>query len=182
ATFGHVAIIAGSLGYHGAAVLAARGALRAQPGLVTVEPQPSIYIPVAAQLHAAMVRPWRAGRPLPKNATAILFGPGLAADKLPATLKRELRSHWKNFPGPMVVDASALDWLKPDATPAQAVRVITPHPGEAARLLGVTAKEVQANRVAALRQLSRRFSHCYVVLKGNHTLVGRAAGHIFINS
>ena len=179
---GHVVVVSGGLSTTGAARLAARGALRAQPGLVTVEPQPSIYIPVAAQLHAAMVRPWRAGRPLPKNATAILFGPGLAADKLPATLKRELRSHWKNFPGPMVVDASALDWLKPDATPAQAVRVITPHPGEAARLLGVTAKEVQANRVAALRQLSRRFSHCYVVLKGNHTLVGRAAGHIFINS
>jgi len=176
ATFGHVAIVAGSLGYHGAAVLAARGALRAQPGLVTVEPQPSVYIPVAAQLQAAMVRPWRAGQALPKNATAILFGPGLAADKLPATLKKELRSHWKSFPGPMVVDASALDWLKPDAAPAPAVRVITPHPGEAARLLGVTAKEVQADRVAVLRQLSRRFGRCYVVLKGNHTLVGRAGG------
>ncbi len=82
----------------------------------------------------------------------------------------------------MVVDASALDWLKPDATPAQVVRVITPHPGEAARLLGVTAREVQADRVTALRQLSRRFGHCHVVLKGHHTLVGRADGHIFINS
>jgi NAD(P)H-hydrate repair Nnr-like enzyme with NAD(P)H-hydrate dehydratase domain len=87
-TFGHLAIIAGSAGYHGAAVLAARGALRAQPGLVTVEPQESVYIPVAAQLQAAMVRPWRAARPLPANATAILFGPGLAADKLPSRSRR----------------------------------------------------------------------------------------------
>jgi len=181
ATFGHLAIIAGSLGYHGAAVLAARGALRAQPGLVTVEPQPPVYIPVAAQLQAAMVRPWRAGRPLPKNVTAILFGPGLAAEKLPAALKKELRSLWKTFPGPMVVDASALDWLEPDSAPAPAVRVITPHPGEAGRLLGVSAKEVQADRVAALRRLSRRFGHCYVVLKGHHTLVGRADGPVFIN-
>jgi len=61
------------------------------------------------------------------------------------------------------------------------VRVITPHPGEAGRLLGVTAKEVQADRVAALRQLSRRFGDCYVVLKGHHTLVGRASGPVFIN-
>ena len=181
ATFGHVAIIAGSLGYHGAAVLAARGALRAQPGLVTIEPQPPVYIPVAAQLQAAMVRPWRAGQAPPKNVTAILFGPGLAAEKLPAALKKELRSHWKTFPGPMVVDASALDWLEADAAPAPVVRVITPHPGEAGRLLDVSAKEVQSDRVAALRRLSRRFGQCYVVLKGHHTLVGRAEGLVFIN-
>jgi NAD(P)H-hydrate epimerase len=218
-TFGHAAIIAGSLGYHGAAVLAARGALRAQPGLVTVEPQESVYLPVAAQLQAAMARPWRAGRPLPKNSTAILFGPGLAADHLPAALKKELRVHWKNFPGPMIVDASALDWLEPDdaapalradiipspreagrgsgrgvpslrglslpdspgGPPAGPVRVITPHPGEAGRLLGISAQEVQADRVAALRQLSSLFGNCYVVLKGHHTLVGRAGGAIFIN-
>jgi len=181
-SFGHAALIAGSLGYHGAAVLAARGALRAQPGLVTVEPQESVYIPVAAQLQAAMARPWRAARPLPKNSTALLFGPGLAADNLPATLKKELRAHWKNFHGPMIVDASALDWLQPGGPVAGTVRVITPHPGEAGRLLGMTAREVQADRVAALRQLSRRFGNCYVVLKGHHTLVGRAAGDIFINS
>jgi NAD(P)H-hydrate epimerase len=181
ATFGHAVLIAGSEGYHGAAVLAARGALRAQPGLVTVEPQPAVYIPVAAQLQAAMARPWRPARSLPKNATAILFGPGLAAEKLPAALKRELHSRWKTFPGPMVVDAGALDWLQPDPAPAQAVRVITPHPGEAGRMLGVSAKEVQADRIAALRRLSRRHGQCYVVLKGRHTLVGRAGGPVFIN-
>jgi NAD(P)H-hydrate epimerase len=181
ATFGHAALIAGSEGYHGAAVLAARGALRAQPGLVTVEPQPAVYLPVAAQLQAAMARPWRPARELPKNATAILFGPGLAAEKLPAALKRELHSLWKTFPGPMVVDASALDWLQPDAAPAQAVRVITPHPGEAGRMLGISAREVQADRIAALRQLSRRHGQCYVALKGNHTLVGRAGGPVYVN-
>jgi NAD(P)H-hydrate epimerase len=220
-TFGHAVIIAGSLGYHGAAVLAARGALRAQPGLVTVETQESVYIPVAAQLQAAMVRPWRPGRPLPNNATAILFGPGLAADNLPKALEKELRAHWKNFPGPMIVDASALDWLeaadartfhvpgaachtasgraalprRPElgrsssfALPADEapglgpVRVITPHPGEAGRLLGISAQEVQADRVGALRQLSGLFGNCYVVLKGNHTLIGRADGAIYINS
>jgi len=180
--FGHVAIVAGSLGYHGAAVLTAHGAQRAQPGLVTVFPQTSVYVPVAAQLQSAMVHPWRAGTPLPKTCSAILFGPGLATQDLPDTLKEELRSLWHESPLAMVVDASALDWLKPGSVATEAVRVITPHPGEAGRLLGTSAKDVQAGRLVALRALSKRFSNCWVVLKGQQTLVGRAAGEVFVNS
>jgi NAD(P)H-hydrate epimerase len=180
--YGHVAIVAGSLGYHGAAVLTAQGAQRAQPGLVTVFPQASVYVPVAAQLQAAMVHPWRAGTPLPKTCSVILFGPGLAAEELPDAVKEDLRSLWRTSPLAMVVDASALDWLEPGPTPDGAVRVITPHPGEAGRLLRTSAKEVQAGRVAGLRALSKQFSNCCVVLKGHQTLVGRADGDIFVNS
>ena len=180
--YGHVAIVAGSLGYHGAAVLAAHGAQRAQPGLVTVFPQASVYVPVAAQLQSAMVQPWRAGTPLPKNCSSILFGPGLAAEELSDTLKEDLRSLWQKSPLAMVVDASAMDWLEPGPAPEGAVRVITPHPGEAGRLLRTSASEVQAGRVAALRGLSKRFGTCWVVLKGQQTLVGRAAGEICVNS
>jgi ADP-dependent NAD(P)H-hydrate dehydratase / NAD(P)H-hydrate epimerase len=180
--YGHVAIVAGSLGYHGAAVLTAHGALRAQPGLVTVFPQPPVYAPVAAQLQSAMVHPWRAGAPLPKTCTSILFGPGLAAEDLPETLRKELRSLWRSSPLAMVVDASALDWLEPVPAPPDAVRVITPHPGEAGRLLRSSAKDVQAGRLAALRALSKRFCNCWVVLKGQQTLVGRAEGEVFVNS
>jgi ADP-dependent NAD(P)H-hydrate dehydratase / NAD(P)H-hydrate epimerase len=180
--YGHVAIVAGSLGYHGAAVLTAHGAQRAQPGLVTVFPQTSVYVPVAAQVQSAMVHPWRAGTPLPKTCSAILFGPGLAAEDLPETLKEELRSLWRTSPLAMVVDASALDWLEPGSVATEAVRVITPHPGEAGRLLGSSAKEVQAGRLAALRAVSTRFGNCWVVLKGQQTLVGRAAGEVFVNS
>jgi hydroxyethylthiazole kinase-like uncharacterized protein yjeF len=180
--YGHVAIIAGSLGYHGAAVLTAHGAQRAQPGLVTVFPQASVYVPVAAQLQAAMVHPWRAGAPLPKTCSSILFGPGLAAEDLPDALKEELRSLWRASPQAMVVDASALDWLESGPTPDGAVRVITPHPGEAGRLLGTSAKEVQAGRLAALRALSKKFCDCWVALKGHQTLLGRATGEVFVNS
>ncbi len=180
--YGHVAIVAGSLGYHGASVLTAHGAQRAQPGLVTVFPQASVYVPVAAQLQSAMVHPWRAGTPLPKNCSSILFGPGLAAEELPETLKEDLRSLWRTSPLAMVVDATALDWLEPGPAPDGAVRVITPHPGEAGRLLRTSAKEVQAGRLAALRALSKRFCDCWVVLKGHQTLVGRAAGDVFVNS
>jgi len=180
--YGHVAIIAGSLGYHGAAVLAAHGAQRAQPGLVSVFPQGSVYGPVATQLQSAMVHPWRPGAPLPKTCSSILFGPGLAAEDVPNALKDELRSLWRYSPLAMVVDASALDWLEPRHTPPEAVRVITPHPGEAGRLLRSSAKDVQAGRLAALRALSQRFSNGWVVLKGNQTLVGRAVGEVFVNS
>jgi hydroxyethylthiazole kinase-like uncharacterized protein yjeF len=180
--YGHVAIVAGSLGYHGAAVLTSHGALRAQPGLVSVYPQPAAYGPVAAQLQAAMVHPWQAGKPPPKKCSCILFGPGLAAEGLPDSLTEELRALWRTWPLAMVVDASALDWLEPGPVPAGAIRVITPHPGEAGRLLGCSAEKVQAGRVAALRAMSRRFFNCWVVLKGNQTLVGRETGDIFINS
>ncbi len=179
---GHVAIFAGSLGYHGAAVLAARGALRAQPGLVTVYPHESVRVPVAAQLQSAMVQPWLPGKPLPRTCSAILFGPGLAMDDLPENLKAEMRSLWRYSSQAMVVDASALNWLEARPAPPGVIRVITPHPGEAGRLLGCSAKEVQADRVAALRRLSKRFGDCRVVLKGHQTLVGAAAGDIFVNN
>jgi len=181
-TFGHLAIYAGSFGYHGAAVLAGHGALRARPGLVTVYPQESVYVPVAAQCQSIMVHAWRPGQTLPKGSSAILFGPGLAAPDLSDVMKEEMRMHWHKTPLPVIADASALDWLQPGPTPAGVVRVITPHPGEAGRILGSSAASVQADRVLALRELSKRLGGCFILLKGHQTLVGRATGKIFINS
>ena len=181
-TFGHLAIVAGSVGYHGAAVLAARGAQRAQPGLVTLCVLENIYAPVAAQLQAVMVCPFVATPEIPDSCTAILCGPGLASPDLPASLKSHIVDLWQTSPLPMVVDASALDWLPAGATSSQALRVLTPHPGEAARLLKATTAQVQADRPTALRELSRRFGNCWVILKGHQTLIGRSEGKMFINS
>ena len=181
-TFGHLAIYAGSFGYHGAAVLAGQGALRARPGLVTVFPQESVYVPVAAQCQSVMVHAWQSGKALPKSCSAILFGPGLAAPELSGTVKEEMRTHWRKTPLPVVADASALDWLPPGPTPPGVIRVMTPHPGEAGRMLGSSAASVQADRVPALRELSKQWGDCFVVLKGHQTLVGRATGKIFVNS
>ena len=181
--FGRLAIIAGSLGFHGAAVLTARGAQRAQPGLITLYTQESIYQPVASQLQAVMVGIWRPNLPLPGNFNALMAGPGLAAENLPDVLRATIRHLWQTSPVPMIVDASALAWLPagPLAKP-EFIRVITPHPGEAARLLQIPTREVQANRVVALRELSQRLGHCWVVLKGSETLTGRATGNIVVNS
>jgi hydroxyethylthiazole kinase-like uncharacterized protein yjeF len=81
----------------------------------------------------------------------------------------------------MVVDASALDWLPSGKFPKNAIRVVTPHPGEAARLLQTTAQKIQKNRAESLREISRRFGNCWVVLKGHQTLIGRSRGEIFVN-
>jgi NAD(P)H-hydrate epimerase len=174
-------MVAGSVGYHGAAVLAARGALRAQPGLVTLVVPEAVYLPIASQLQAVMVRPWRAGWTPPDSCSALLFGPGLAGEELPAGLKAAMVQLWKESPLPVLVDATGLDWLPAGATAAKALRVLTPHPGEAARLLGSTPAAVQSDRFGAIRDLAKRFGGSLVVLKGHQSLVGRNKGDVFIN-
>ena len=181
-SFGHTAIVAGSFGFHGAAVLAMRGAQRAQPGLITLFTQENVYYPVAAQVQAAMVNLWRPEVKLPENTSALLVGPGLAARDLPDEIRKAVRHWWRDLKFPLIVDASALDFLSAEPFQKNCIRVLTPHPGEAARLLNSTAAQVQANRQAALRELSRKYGNCWVVLKGHQTLVGRSEGNIFINS
>jgi NAD(P)H-hydrate epimerase len=180
--FGHLAIVAGSFGFHGAAVLAARAAQRAQPGLVTLFTQENVYHATASQLQSAMVKLWTPEIKLLEAASGVLIGPGLAALDVTDQMKAIIRRFWRDWHLPLVVDASALDWLAAQQTMARnAVRVVTPHPGEAARMLNATVAQVQADRPRALREISRRFGNCWVVLKGHQTLIGRAEGKIFVN-
>jgi ADP-dependent NAD(P)H-hydrate dehydratase / NAD(P)H-hydrate epimerase len=180
-TFGHLAIVAGSFGFHGAGVLTSRAAQHAQPGLVTLFTQEKIYNVVASQLQAVMVNVWNPKLRFPDSTSAILIGPGLAAPGTAGKMKAFVRRLWRDSNLPLVVDASALDWLPSGTISKDALRVITPHPGEAARLLKTTAQAIQKNRVAALRDISRRFANCWVVLKGNQTLIGQSMGDIFVN-
>ena len=178
--YGHLAIVAGSIGYHGAAVLAARGAQRAQPGLISVATRKECYQPVASQLQSVMVQPWAAKIQFEEVCTAMLIGPGLVG--ISDEVKNKTREYWTALPKPMVIDASALDWLQPGATPMEILRVITPHPGEAARMLKCESKTIQADRFGALRTLSAQYGDCWVVLKGHQTLIGRSKGPISVNS
>jgi len=180
--FGHLAIVAGSLGYHGAAVLTASGAQRANPGLITLHTLPDVYHAVAAQLQGPMVRVWSTEKQLNAPHSAVLIGPGLAAPEAAEEFSLAARKLWRDQPTPVIVDASALDWLPLDPVPKGAIRVITPHPGEAARLLKTNVAQVQADRPRALREISHRLGDCWVVLKGHQTLLGRSAGEIFVNS
>jgi ADP-dependent NAD(P)H-hydrate dehydratase / NAD(P)H-hydrate epimerase len=181
-SFGHAVIIGGSHGYHGASVLSARGALKAAPGLVTLFTSEEVYLPVASQLQAAMVHAWKPGKELPPTTTALLAGPGLADPRLPKDLIAQIQRWWAELPLPMIVDASALEWIPQGVAASGAIRVITPHPGEAARLLKKTAAEIQENRLAAAQELSRCFGNCWVVLKGHQTAVGRSSDGWHVNS
>jgi len=181
-SYGHLAILAGSVGYHGAAILAARGAQRAQPGLVTLHTLGAIYHIVASQLQAVMVSPWKPDIKLEGHYPAILIGPGLAAEDMPDQMRLLTRHLWRYATVPVIADASALDWLRLEHAPQNAIRLITPHPGEAGRLLGLDSAQVQAGRLKAVRQLSDQLGNPWIVLKGHQTMIGRAAGEVFVNS
>src|SRR6185503_14263204 len=101
---------------------------RARPGLITLFTQPEVYAPIASQLQAVMAQPWREDLDF-SDFTAALFGPGLAAKNLSPHVRESLRELWRRSASPIVVDASALDWLAREASPTSATRVITPHPG-----------------------------------------------------
>lgn len=180
-SFGHLAILAGSLGYHGAAVLAARAAQRTQPGLITLLTQETTYHVVASQLQAVMVNVWRPTKTLPSDFSAVLIGPGLAVPDLPDDLKMMTRKLWRDAQFPVIVDASSLDWLPLDPVPRNSIRVITPHPGEAARLIKSTVPQVQVDRPRAVREISQRFGNCWVALKGHQTVIGRSSGEVTVN-
>jgi NAD(P)H-hydrate repair Nnr-like enzyme with NAD(P)H-hydrate dehydratase domain len=90
---------------------------------------------------------------------------------------------WRDSPYPVVVDASALDWVPLDSFAKNAVRVLTPHPGEAARMLRSTSAQVQANRPQALYKVSQGYAASWVVLKGHQTLIGRSTtNEVYVNS
>jgi NAD(P)H-hydrate epimerase len=178
--YGHLGIVAGSMGFHGASVLTARTAQRAQPGLVTLFTDEPVYHVVASQLQAVMVGVFRPEMKFPETTSAVLIGPGLHAPGLADAMRRTVQRIWRDSPWPVVVDASALDLIAPNVL-SKAMRVITPHPGEAARMLNSTSKQVQADRPHALRELSKRFGNCQVVLKGHQTLVGGKDGEIYVN-
>lgn len=160
-TFGHVAIVGGFAGTEGAAVLAARGALRSGAGLVSW----------CAPDGAAIERPPELMRvgfdPLPERATVLVVGPGLGQD---AAARRALDLVLADA-RPRVVDADALNLIAARGlVDVGAASVLTPHPLEAARLLGIDAKAVQADRLAAATELCAR-SGAVVILKGRNPIV-----------
>ncbi len=116
-------------------VLAARAAQRAQPGRITLFTQEKIYTAVASQLQAVMVSVWQPKLKFPGSTSAILIGPGLAAPGIAGKMKGFTQKLWRDSELPLVVDASALDWLPPGAFSKNAIRIITPHPGEAGAIV-----------------------------------------------
>ena len=170
-SYGDVAVIGGAAGMVGAAVLAASAALHAGAGRVYLCPLAPAADALVAGQPELMVREV-ATLPLDQMAVACGCGGGEAvAGVLPRVLD-QARS--------LVLDADALNVIAAQPTLAQALRertrptVLTPHPLEAARLLGSTAAEVQADRLRAAATLAERFS-CVVVLKGSGSVIAAPA-------
>ncbi|MBF8300846.1 MAG: nnr [Acidobacteria bacterium] len=190
--FGRVTIVAGSRGKTGAAHLAAAGALRSGAGLVTVA-TPSSCVPIVASMAPEyMTEPLaEAGNGtvalaaieavLELQHDVIACGPGLGRGPAVAEFVRALIDR---SAVPLVLDADALTALADDPSGLVGREerdvIITPHPGEMARLIGTSVEEVQANRIqiAADCASTRRL---YVVLKGHRTIIATPEGHVFIN-
>jgi ADP-dependent NAD(P)H-hydrate dehydratase / NAD(P)H-hydrate epimerase len=196
-SYGHVLVVAGSVGKSGAAVMAGYTAMRAGAGLVTIAtPEPVLSV-VAAAHPEYMTEPLRATAEgsvgmaalrsekfaeVLKGMAALAVGPGMGQN--PET-QDFIRSVVTETELPMVLDADGLnafagkgDLFREKKTKAL---VITPHPGEMARLLGSTIAEVQKDRVKTATEAARKWN-AVVLLKGYHTIVASPEGQVFVNT
>ncbi|HET7586915.1 MAG TPA: NAD(P)H-hydrate dehydratase [Gammaproteobacteria bacterium] len=169
--FGHVLVLGGDHGMPGAVRMAAESALRSGAGLVSVYTQPEHVGAVVAARPELMCRAGGGLETLLDKASVIALGPGLGQ----GDFGRRLFTAALETDKPLVVDADGLNLLA--ARPvARGHWILTPHPGEAGRLLGCSTAEIQADRFAAAAALSTRYQAA-VVLKGAGTLVA-APGEI----
>lgn len=176
--YGHVLVIGGDYGYQGAAILAGCAAARTGAGLVTVatRPEHARTIPLfRPELMTAAVAAARDLDALLDRVSVVAIGPGLGqSDWAISLLAKVLQARL-----PLVVDADALNLLALEPLHRENW-VLTPHPGEATRLLGITSTEVQTDRFAAVASLRDRFGGT-VALKGAGSLVAGATGPIRVN-
>lgn len=195
--FGHVLVVAGSLGKSGAAILAGQAALRGGAGLVTVA-TPEVVLPIVASGQAEYMTEALAGTDLgavsrrnledkrfeqiEDGKTVLAVGPGLG---LHPETQDFIRSVVRQTQLPTILDA---DGLNAFAGCGNALRerktgflAITPHPGEMARLRFTSAKVVQEDRVKTAQDAAREWN-AHVVLKGAHTVVAAPGGEVFVNT
>ena len=175
-TAGHVLVVGGSRGMTGAPALAARAAFRADAGYVTIA-APAESLPVLESLVLeAVKRPLEDVFEAAAKASALAVGPGLGREPDAKALVRRLLTEVEL---PAVVDADALFELEPGEWPA--LRVLTPHEGELARLLGRDSKEVAAHRLASVQEAAEKFQ-AVVVLKGEDSLVAAPGRGVLVSA
>jgi len=196
--FGHVLILAGSVGKTGAAAMAAKSALRSGAGLVTVATAASA-LPVVAglgmefmteplpeteagtiSLHALDQAPLSRLDKLVEGKTVLAVGPGIGSAPETAEL---VQAVLHRYDLPIVLDADGLNAFAGRANVLRSsgrTRVLTPHPGEMARLTGATTQEIQAHRLEAARTFATTHQ-LHLILKGYRTLVAGPDGEIWVN-
>ena len=190
-TFGHVLIIAGSIPFLGAPTFSALGAIRSGSGMVTLAVPKPVQQMIAGQVPEAVFWPWPdteghfskdSWRLLADTANrydSTIIGPGVS--KLPG---REWLAHLiACSEGPLLLDADALNLLAEDLSiiKNRSNLILTPHPGEMARLLGVTTKDVEQNRSQAARQFAVTHQ-VHVVLKGTYSIITTPRGEQYVST
>jgi len=197
-TYGHPLIIAGALGKSGAALLASRAALRTGAGLVTAaipacvapvvaagqaelmtEPMPDVDGHFAAQEAIARLRD------IVPRKTSLIVGPGIGVSDDTKRLLEFLVTECSSSDCPMLIDADALNAIAEIGCDllrkAKGRVVLTPHPGEMARLLSQDTATVNSDRISAARRLcDATGAHC--LLKGNRTVIASPTGTVYVNS
>jgi len=192
-SFGHLLVLAGSVGKSGAAIMAAKGALRVGAGLVTVGVPASINAAVEASSMEAMSIPLpetgpgtialKAAEMLPmllERKDAVVVGPGITTHAETAQFVHELLERVRV---PTVIDADGLNNIAGHLHLVERKTVpflITPHPGEMCRLIGEAIEAIQADRLGVARAVADKYG-VYVALKGARTVVGYPTGEAFIN-
>lgn len=196
-TFGHVLVVAGSLGKSGAAALAGYAALCGGAGLVTVA-TPEPVLPIVASTHAEyMTEPLTATNhgavsgqnlsnqrlaQLIEGKTVLAIGPGLGTH---AETQEFVRGVVRQTELPVVLDADGLNAFAGRANELRDRQspflAITPHPGEMSRLLDKSTRAIQQERVKAAQEAARCWN-VYVVLKGSHTVIAAPDGQVFVNT
>jgi NAD(P)H-hydrate epimerase len=197
-TYGHSLIIAGSRGKSGAAILAARGALRMGAGLVTAAIPESIAAIVAAGQPELMTAPMpdRAGhfdgraaieelKRVADGMNALVAGPGIGVSDDTRELMKWLVADGAQPNRPLLIDADGLNVIAALGLSllktARGPIVLTPHPGEMARLLGISTAAVNADRIGAARRLAE-ITGAGVLLKGARTVIATPEGRVTVNS
>jgi hydroxyethylthiazole kinase-like uncharacterized protein yjeF len=196
--FGHPLIIAGGLGKGGAAILASRASLRTGAGLVTAAIPRCVAPVVAAGQAELMTEPMPDAdghfaargsierlRELIARKTALVFGPGIEVNSDTRELLKFLIREGASADRPLLIDADGLNALAEMGCAltreAQGAVVLTPHPGEMARLLSQGTAAVNADRISAARRLCELTgAHC--LLKGNRTVIAAPDGVVYVNS
>ena len=193
-TFGHVLVLAGSRGFTGAAKLTTEAAYRSGAGLVTLGlPQPLVSIVAPALIEAMWlalpatkndsfaVDAIAAALAASENKQAVVLGPGISTQD---DTRRFVIDFLKQNKTPLVIDADALNAISINSgviASALAPVVVTPHPGEMARLAGISIDHVQRDRIRVATQFATR-QKCVVVLKGHETVIANTSGEYCVNT
>lgn len=192
--YGHVLVLGGSTGKSGAAAMTGMAALRAGAGLVSVACPKSVLSTVASFAPELMTVPleettvggfsvvnFEQMRTLAEGKRVVAVGPGAGLDE---ETQQFIRAFVDRCEVPVVLDADGLNAFAGHAqnlTPIRHPLILTPHPGEMARLVKQTVAEVQNNRINTARWFAQEHG-CYLVLKGHRTLVAEPSGEVWINT